>query len=243
MNIIMGPCVIDDKLDECAAFVAKLSVLYPELNFIFKASWDKANRTDINSYRGPAKTTLARYEIGLSALAEVKKKYGLQVITDIHESWQVAAIADFVDYIQIPAMLSRQTDLLVAAGETKLPVMIKMMTTMNLTQMQMAMEKIPHNKVIACYRGTAFGDRNIFDCETVYAMAQRFTTYVDVTHTNNGIRDLTCMYTGACLPFVQGIFAEIYPTPQTALSDGKYSLDFVQAEQLIQAISNFLGDK
>ena len=120
ITIIAGPCVIEtmDVLEEVAQELVRLNRKY-DLSIIFKASFDKANRTSIHSYRGPG------LEKGLQMLADVKSKFGLQILTDIHESWQAQPVAEVADVLQIPAFLCRQTDLLVSAAKTGKTVNIK----------------------------------------------------------------------------------------------------------------------
>ena len=114
MILIAGPCVIENRemVFEIADFIKKLSLAYPNHTWVFKASFDKANRSSIESYRGPG------IEKGLSILSDVKEKFGLLITTDIHESWQAEPVGEVVDVVQIPAFLCRQTDLLIAAART-----------------------------------------------------------------------------------------------------------------------------
>lgn len=133
---IVGPCVIEseDLLNTVAQEIVRLNKKYG-LQIIFKSSFDKANRTSINSYRGPG------LEKGLEMLADIKAKYGLQILTDIHESYQAKPVGEVVDVIQIPAFLCRQTDLLVAAAKTGKIVNIK-----KLNSFQESICNIPYRK-------------------------------------------------------------------------------------------------
>ena len=156
---IAGPCVIESQecLDTVAQELVRLNARYG-LEIIFKASFDKANRTSITSYRGPG------MEKGLQMLADIKAKYGLQLLTDIHEAYQAAPVAEVVDVLQIPAFLCRQTDLLVAAAKTGKRVNIKKAQFLSGADMQYPVQKVLESggkEVWLTERGNSFGYNNL----------------------------------------------------------------------------------
>ena len=156
---IAGPCVIESQecLDTVAQELLRLNARYG-LEIIFKASFDKANRTSITSYRGPG------MEKGLQMLADIKAKYGLQLLTDIHEAYQAAPVAEVVDVLQIPAFLCRQTDLLVAAAKTGKRVNIKKAQFLSGADMQYPVQKVLESggkEVWLTERGNSFGYNNL----------------------------------------------------------------------------------
>ncbi|MHC4821027.1 MAG: 3-deoxy-8-phosphooctulonate synthase, partial [Planctomycetota bacterium] len=155
----LGPCAIENRKDAVAA-AKKLKRMTEKagVRMVYKSSFDKANRSSINSYRGPG------IEKGLDILREVKEKTGLPLISDIHENWQADKAAEVLDVLQIPAFLSRQTDLVKAAGETGKTINIKKGQWMAPEDMANIRDKIAstgNRKVLFCERGTAFGYRNL----------------------------------------------------------------------------------
>lgn len=179
---IAGPCVIEsfEVLDEVAATLKRISIAY-DIDVYFKASFDKANRTSIHSYRGVG------MERGLQMLADVKARHGLKLLTDIHESHQAAPVGEVADAVQIPAFLCRQTDLLVAAARTGLPVNIKKAQFLSGLDMQYPVEKCREagaSDVWLTERGNTFGYNNlVVDFRNIPDMKQ-FTSRVimDCTH-------------------------------------------------------------
>ena len=157
--IIAGPCVIEsqDCLNEVAEELVRLNKKYG-LDIIFKSSFDKANRTSINSYRGPG------LEKGLTMLNDIREKYGLKLLTDIHESYQAAPAGEVVDILQIPAFLCRQTDLLVAAAQTGKVVNIKKAQFLSGMDMEYPVQKVResgNDKVWLTERGNMYGYNNL----------------------------------------------------------------------------------
>ncbi|MCX7873859.1 MAG: 3-deoxy-8-phosphooctulonate synthase, partial [Caldimicrobium sp.] len=157
--IIAGPCVLEDE-DSALEIALRLKELTQkfEFSYIFKASFDKANRTSLHSYRGPG------LDKGLQMLSDIKAKTGLSLTTDVHESWQVRPVAEVVDVIQIPAFLCRQTDLLLEAGKTGKIVNIKKGQFLSPWDMKYAVEKAQvggAKEVWLTERGTTFGYRNL----------------------------------------------------------------------------------
>jgi len=245
--IISGPCVLEDL--ETALFIAEeLKKITAELGFsyIFKASFDKANRTSISSYRGPG------LEKGLSMLQEVKNKVGVKVITDVHETWQVKPVSEVVDVVQIPAFLCRQTDLLVAAGRFAKVVNIKKGQFMAPWDMKYAVEKVKADgeaEVWLTERGTTFGYRNlVVDFRSIPIM-KAFADRVifDATHSvqlpgggggkSAGEREFVPYLARASVAVgVDGLFMEVHPEPEKALCDGPNSLPLKEVKPLLSQI-------
>lgn len=244
---IAGPCVLEsatlafDVAQFLSSLAARLSV-----PVIFKGSFDKANRSSVRSYRGPGE------EEGLRILAEVKSRYGLSVTTDIHEPRQAGSAAKVVDLLQIPAFLCRQTDLLVAAGETGLPVNVKKGQFMAPWDMANVVEKVAASGTRAVFvteRGTTFGYNNlVVDFRGIPAIREKICPVVfDATHSvqlpggagtvSSGdrrfIEPLAC---AAIAAGADGVFLEIHPDPERALSDGPNSLPLRDVEPLVRTL-------
>ena len=181
-TLIAGPCVIESE--ELVMEVAgKLKEITDRLgiNFVFKSSFDKANRSSIHGYRGPG------IEEGLRILKKVKDTYNVPVVTDVHEAWQCAKVAEVVDIIQIPAFLCRQTDLLIAAAETGLPVNVKkgqFLAPWDMKNVVTKMEESGNTNVMLCERGSTFGYNNmVVDMRSFLEMRQfGYPVVFDVTH-------------------------------------------------------------
>lgn len=213
---------------------------------IFKASFDKANRTSMASYRGPG------LEKGLRMLADVRAKWGLKLLTDIHESWQAGPVGEVVDLIQIPAFLCRQTDLLVAAAKTGKVVNIKKAQFLSGADMRYPYEKARDagaREVWLTERGNTFGYNNlVVDFRNIPDMLQVADTVVmDCTHsvqrpgaaggkTGGDRRFVPAMARAAKAFGATGYFFEVHPDPDRALSDGPNMLPLDQLEALIQTL-------
>lgn len=228
---IAGPCVIESMeiLETVAQEVKRIS-LETGMMFYFKASFDKANRTSIHSYRGPG------IKEGLKMLAEIKSKYDLPILTDIHESWQAAEAGAVADIIQIPAFLCRQTDLLVEAAKTGRIVNIKKAQFLSGDDMRYPVEKCREagaKEVWLTERGNCFGYNNlVVDFRNLPTMAQYADRVImDCTHSvqrpggaggkTGGDRQFVPMMALAAKAFgAQGYFFETHPNPEKALSDG-----------------------
>jgi len=245
--LIAGPCVIESR--EHTLFMAEsLAEIASRTGvpLIFKASFDKANRSSISSYRGPG------LEKGLEILAEVKEGLGLPVITDIHEPRQAAAAASVVDVIQIPAFLCRQTDILLAAGETGLPVNIKkgqFMAPWDMTHAVKKVESTGNTKVMLTERGTSFGYNNLVcDLRNLGLLKSLGVPVVlDVTHSlqlpggkgdsSGGMREFIAPLARAGVAFgVDALFMEVHDDPEHALSDGPNSLPLYELEPLLKQL-------
>lgn len=244
---ITGPCVIEsaELLDTVAAEVARLKIK-TGLTFYFKASFDKANRTSIHSFRGPG------LEKGLQMLADVKAKYGLPLLTDIHESWQARAAGEDVDVLQIPAFLCRQTDLLVEAARTGKTVNIKKAQFLSGDDMRYPVEKCREagaKEVWLTERGNSFGYNNlVVDFRNLPIMSQYADRVImDCTHSvqrpggaggkTGGDRQFVPMMALAAKAFgAQGYFFETHPDPDHALSDGPNMLFLSDLEKVVDSL-------
>lgn len=244
---IAGPCVIESM--DCLEAVAQELVRINEAHgtdIIFKASFDKANRTSLDSYRGPG------IERGLQMLADIKAKYGLRLLTDIHEAWQAAPAAEVVDVLQIPAFLCRQTDLLVAAARTGKTVNIKKAQFLSGNDMEYPVRKVResgNDDVWLTERGTTFGYNNlVVDFRNLPEM-KRFTPHVimDCTHSvqrpgaaggkSGGNREYVPAMALAAKAFgATGYFFEVHPDPDNALSDGPNMLDINDLKDVVNSL-------
>lgn len=244
---ITGPCVIEsaELLDTIAAEIKRLCDLTGR-TFYFKASFDKANRTSIHSFRGPG------LERGLQMLADVREKYHLPLLTDIHESWQAKAAGEVVDVLQIPAFLCRQTDLLVEAARTGRTVNIKKAQFLSGEDMRYPVEKCREagaKEVWLTERGNSFGYNNlVVDFRNLPAMSQYADRVVmDCTHSvqrpggaggkTGGDRQYVPMMALAAKAFgAQGYFFETHPDPDHALSDGPNMLYLKDLEGVVKSL-------
>ena len=243
-RFIAGPCVIEsaELLDTVAQELVRINDKLGT-DIIFKASFDKANRTSIHSFRGPG------MDKGLQMLADIKSKYGLRLLTDIHESWQAEPVGEVVDVIQIPAFLCRQTDLLVAAAKTGKTVNIKKAQFLSGNDMRYPVEKAREagaKDVWLTERGNMFGYNNlIVDFRNIPDMLQITPTVVmDCTHSvqrpggaggkTGGDRQFVPAMARAAKAFgADGYFFETHPNPDQALSDGPNMLPLADMENLI----------
>ncbi len=246
-KIIAGPCVIEtaELLDTVAR---KLVDINRKLgtDIIFKASFDKANRTSISSFRGPG------LEKGLQMLADVKSKYGLRLLTDIHEAWQAAPAAEVVDVLQIPAFLCRQTDLLLAAARTGKTVNIKKAQFLCGRDMRYPVEKARDagaKEVWLTERGNMMGYGNlVVDFRNICDMLDVVPTVImDCTHSvqrpdakdgkTGGDRRFVPMMALAAKAFgATGYFFEVHPTPDEGLSDAANMLELDKLEDLVKQL-------
>lgn len=244
---IAGPCVI-----ESAELLANVATTISDINkrlgtdIIFKASFDKANRTSIHSFRGPG------LEKGLQMLADIRQQFGLKILTDIHESYQAEAVGQVVDVIQIPAFLCRQTDLLVSAAKTGCTVNIKKAQFLSGKDMVYPVEKAREagaKDVWLTERGNMYGYNNlVVDFRNISDMLEITPRVVmDCTHSvqrpgsSNGTtggdrRFIPSMALAAKAFGANGFFFEIHPDPDHALSDGPNMLQSDKLEELIKEI-------
>jgi len=244
--IIAGPCVMEsfEIMDEVASELAKIKKEL-NVNIIFKASFDKANRTSVKSFRGPG------IEKGLIWLNDIKAKYNLPVTTDIHESWQAKPVGEVADIIQIPAFLCRQTDLLVEAAKTNKIVNIKKAQFLTAADMNYPAEKVietGNNQIILTERGNVMGYNNlVVDFRNIPALKRLgFPVVMDCTHavqqpggssTTGGNREFVKPMALAAKAFgADGYFFELHPNPNLALSDGPNMLYLKDFAALIKKL-------
>ncbi len=229
--LIAGPCVIETE--ELVMRLAEgLKIITQEfpIDFYFKASFDKANRTSIDSYRGPG------VEKGLRILEKVKKAFEVKIVTDVHESWQAEAVKDVCDIIQIPAFLCRQTDLLTAAAKTGKIVNVKkaqFLAPWDMGNVVQKIRKAGNSNIILCERGTSFGYNTLIaDMTSIYEMKKLDCPVIfDGTHsvqkpggngsTSSGNRVYVPYLSRAAVAAgADGLFLETHEDPEHALSDG-----------------------
>ncbi|HSM13335.1 MAG TPA: 3-deoxy-8-phosphooctulonate synthase [Thermoanaerobaculia bacterium] len=248
LPVVAGPCAIESEettLEAAEALAGIASRL--ALPLVFKASFDKANRSSIASYRGPG---LAR---GLAVLAEVRRRTGLALLTDVHEPAQCEAAAEVCDVLQIPAFLCRQTDLIVAAARTGRALNVKKGQFMAPDDMRRVVEKAHqagNERVTVTERGTSFGYHNlIVDMRSFAWMQQEGVPVIyDVTHSLQ-LPGATAEGTGGAREFAEplaraavaagadGVFVEVHPRPEQALSDRETQLDPERAERLLASLA------
>jgi 2-dehydro-3-deoxyphosphooctonate aldolase (KDO 8-P synthase) len=243
--LIAGPCVIESEeiCLEVADTVSALAAKY-EIPYVFKSSYKKANRLSAGSYSGPGMSE------GLAILKNVKTKYGLPVLTDVHETAEVEAAAKVVDILQIPAFLSRQTDLLVTAAATGKWVNIKKGQFLAPEDMTKIAAKADSRKLMLTERGTSFGYRNlVVDFRSLLIMAETgFPVVFDATHSlqlpggggavSTGQPEYVIPMARAAMAVgVNGLFVETHPRPSEALSDAGAMLPLGRMEELMQTIA------
>ena len=244
---IAGPCIIESKelLDTVAIELLRINEKY-HVDIIFKASFDKANRTSIHSFRGPG------IDRGLQMLGDIKRQYGLKILTDIHESCQAAAVGEVADVIQIPAFLCRQTDLLVAAAKTGRTINIKKAQFLSGSDMRYPVEKVRDagaKEVWLTERGNMFGYNNlVVDFRNIDDMLQLTDTVVmDCTHSvqrpggangkTGGDRKFVPAMAQAAKAFgANGYFFEVHPTPDKGLSDAANMLELSKLDALVKTL-------
>ncbi len=257
MILIAGPCSIESR--DLLLSVAERLTKYNEdktIDFYFKSSFDKANRTSINSFRGPG------IEEGLKLLDEVKREFGFKILTDVHESYQPKIVAEVADVLQIPAFLCRQTDLLVASAKTKAVVNIKKGQFLNPTDMRYSVKKILEtrgvneegadvarkNGVWLTERGSTFGYGNlVVDMRSFLIMREFAPVVFDATHSvqmpgsvggsSGGKREFVAPLSRAAAAIgVDGFFFETHSNPDVALCDGPNMLNLEALDKAIRDI-------
>src|SRR6478752_6068184 len=248
--LIAGPCVIESEThalkmaEEISAVARKLNIPY-----IFKASYDKANRTSLHSFRGPG------LEEGLRILERVKKETGVPVLTDVHEAKDVPAVAEAVDVVQIPAFLCRQTDMLVAAGKHAKAINIKKGQFVSPWDMRHAVEKVRasgNSNIFLTERGSSFGYNNlVVDMRSLAIMRQFAPVVFDATHSvqlpsaagaqgkavSGGQPEFIPLLSRAAVAAgVDGVFMEVHDNPAQAKSDGANALPLDHLENLLREL-------
>lgn len=245
--IIAGPCVIEDRdiTLEVAFFLQKMKedLAVP---VIFKTSYDKANRSSIHSYRGPG------IERGLEVLQEVREQTGLPILSDVHNPSEVQKAASVLDILQIPAFLCRQTDLLLAAGRTGLPINIKkgqFVSPWDMEQVVMKVTSTGNRKILLTERGTSFGYNNlVVDIRSIAIMKGfGYPVIFDATHSvqlpgsvgassGGDRRFVDPLARAAVAAGASGVFMEVHPHPDSALCDGPNSLPLESVRPLVSLL-------
>jgi 2-dehydro-3-deoxyphosphooctonate aldolase (KDO 8-P synthase) len=249
MVLFAGPCAAE-SYDICMETGTQVKKICAQLgiDYVFKASFDKANRTSAGSYRGPS------IEGGLEILARVKKDLKVPIVTDVHESHQCAEVAAVVDVLQIPAFLCRQTDLLIAAAKTGKAVKVKKGQFMAPEDMKYAVDKVReagNRNVFLTERGASFGYHNlVVDFRSLPVMRQYSPVIFDVTHSiqqpgglggkSGGQREFAPYLTRAAASVgVDGFFIETHPNPAKALSDGPNMVPLAEMEEFLKMIKRY----
>lgn len=245
--VMAGPCVIESEA-HATSMAERLGMAAEELGvpLIFKASYDKANRSSVSSYRGPG------LEEGLRILGEIKRQTGLAVVTDVHDVSQVGPAAEVCDVLQIPAFLSRQTDLLVAAGRSGRAVNIKKGQFLSPQEIGNAAEKVAstgNENIILTERGSSFGYQNLVVDMRSFPIMRKFGYPVvfDVTHsvqlpggegkTSGGEpENIEPLARAGAAVGIDGIFLEVHDNPAKALSDGTNALPLEQFQPLMRRV-------
>ena len=248
--LIAGPCVIESE-DLVMEVAGKMKEITDKLGiqYVFKASFDKANRSSISSFRGPG------LEKGLEILSRVKSKYGVALATDIHEPYQWKEAAKVIDLLQIPAFLSRQTDLLVAAAETGKAVNIKkgqFLAPWDMKNVVKKFQEVGNDNIMLCERGASFGYNNlVVDMRGLLEMRKfGYPVVFDATHsvqipggqgeTSGGNRAYVYPLARAAVSVgVDGIFAEVHPDPDKGLSDGPNMLKLDNVEEILTKLLKY----
>ncbi len=242
--VICGPCVIESA-DHLLFLAEKITTIARRLDLpiVFKASYDKANRTSSKSFRGIG------IEGGLELLAKVRSEFSVPIVTDVHTVEEIVQAGEVVDLIQIPAFLCRQTDLLIASGRTKKPVMIKKGQFVAPEDMVYAARKVVEgggDQVLLCERGACFGYRDlVVDLRSLQIMSEAgFPVVFDATHSvqslggsggvSQGARKfIPALARGAVAAGIDGIFLECHDDPQNAKSDAESMLPLANLEGLL----------
>jgi 2-dehydro-3-deoxyphosphooctonate aldolase (KDO 8-P synthase) len=242
--LIAGPCVIESE-EHAMSMAGRLAEIaaHAHVPFVFKASYDKANRSSEQSYRGPGMAA------GLQILKKIKERFGVAILTDIHEASQAAPVAEVADVLQIPAFLSRQTDLLVAAGKTGRVVNLKKGQFLSPWEMSNAVRKVErtgNKNIILTERGASFGYNNlIVDMRSFAILAKTgYPVVFDVTHSvqlpggqgsaSGGQPEfIEPLARAGCAVGVDAVFLEVHEEPSRALSDGSNALPLDRLPQLL----------
>ncbi|MBN1795942.1 MAG: 3-deoxy-8-phosphooctulonate synthase [Sedimentisphaerales bacterium] len=243
--VIAGPCVIEDE-QACRDIAAKLVEITDSVGvgLVFKASFDKANRSSIKSYRGPG------LEKGLKVLSKIRSEFSIPVLTDVHEANQVKSVADVVDCLQVPAFLCRQTDLLCACGQTGKPVNVKKGQFMSPEEMGFAVQKIRdcgNEKVLLTERGTFFGYNRLvndmggisimkgLDCPVVFDATHSTQMPGGLGTQSGGQREVSPILARAAVAAgANGLFLEVHTEPEKAKSDSACIMPIEWAEDTLK---------
>src|SRR3989338_7027294 len=244
---IAGPCVIE-SYESCLELAEKLKIIFEsqKVSFIFKASYDKANRTSVSSYRGPG------VKEGMKILSDIKKQLDIPVLSDVHCKEDIPTVAGILDVIQIPAFLCRQTDLILSAGETGKPINIKKGQFLATWDMKAVVEKIQstgNEDILLTERGTCFGYNNLVsDMRSLVIMRELgYPVIYDATHSvqlpggqgnaSGGERNMVAPLARAAVATgCDGVFLEVHETPEKALSDASTILPLKDLSVLLKQV-------
>ncbi|MDD8025204.1 MAG: 3-deoxy-8-phosphooctulonate synthase [Acidobacteriota bacterium] len=245
--LIAGPCVIESRRHSLA-LARRLQAIAARqgIPFVFKASFDKANRSSVESFRGPG------LEAGLDILRAVKEEVGVPVLSDIHEAWQAGRVAAVLDIVQIPAFLCRQTDLLAAAADTGLPVNIKKGQFMSPAEMKNAADKVRargNDRILLTERGTTFGYNNLVVDVRGIPIMRSFgcPVVIDASHSvqkpggqgtasGGDANQIPVIARAAIAAGADGLFLEVHEAPERALSDKHNSFPLRRLETLLAGL-------
>jgi len=245
--LIAGPCVLESaSLARDTAAALKEITARLSIPLIFKASFDKANRTSLDSYRGPG------LEKGLRTLADIRHDYNIPIISDVHETHQIGAAGEVLDVLQIPAFLCRQTDLLVAAAESGKPINLKKGQFVSPWEMENAVHKIRasgNNNLMLCERGFALGYNNLvvdmralpvmrgFGCPVIFDATHSVQLPGGAGGSSGGQREfIPTLARAAVGAGIDGLFMEVHPEPEKALCDGPNSMPLDRVEPLLKKL-------
>ncbi len=246
-TVIAGPCVIESEeiCIEVAEVIKRLQEEFPDIRFVFKSSFDKANRSSVHSFRGKG------IEYGLNILEKIKKKYNLPTLTDIHETNQAKIVAEVVEIIQIPAFLSRQTDLILEAARTGKEINVKKGQFLAPWDTKNIVEKLKFGGAKKFYlteRGVSFGYNNlVVDFRSLPIMRQFAPVIYDATHSvqlpggqgnsSGGQKEFIYPLAKAAISVgVDGLFFETHPNPKKALSDGPNQIPLAEFPAVIRKL-------
>ncbi len=252
LAFIAGPCVIESRA-MAMDLAAKLSSLARELGagFVFKASFDKANRTSVDSFRGPG------IDEGLDILSEIRSTFDVPVLTDVHEPWQCDRVAQVCDILQIPAFLARQTDLVLAAGRTGAVINVKkgqFMAPEDMAQVVKKIESTGNKRITLCERGSSFGYRNlVVDMRSLPIMRSLgYPVVMDATHAvqhpgglggaSGGDGKYAPLLAKAAVAVgVDAVFMETHINPKVAKSDSANAIRFADVKPLWRTLLKLHG--
>lgn len=242
LTFISGPCALESV--EHSIFMAreiKSRCDDLDIQYIFKASWDKANRTALNNYRGHS------IDDAVNMFGEIKSKVDVPILTDFHESWQAEILKDVIDVLQIPAFLCRQTDMLISASKTGLPINVKKGQFISAEDTEKIVGKVGSSDVWLTERGNIFGYGSyVVDMRNLLIMKKYAPVIFDASHTvQQGTKGGS---SGSCKEFIEplakaavavgidGLFIEVHNKPNEALSDGTSSLDLKDLTPLLHRV-------
>lgn len=240
MNVIEDPVVLAEVASHFVEVTGRLGIPY-----VFKASFDKANRSSLSSFRGPG------LDAGLTQLADIRSRFGVPVITDVHEPWQAEPVAEVADMLQLPAFLARQTDLVFALAKTGKPINVKKPQFLAPEEMRHIIAKCRdagNDQVLLCERGSSFGYNNlIVDMLGIDLMKPMAPVIFDVTHAlqkpggqadsadGRGAQTAALARAGVAVG-IAGIFLEAHPDPSKAKCDGPSALPLHELEPLLRQL-------